>query len=51
MTFRDYTIEAIINSRFWQDCVTNGLEDELPNLANMSNEELLALVEHICTRR
>lgn len=50
MPFREYTIEAVINSSYWQDCVINGLEEELPNLANMSNEDLLDLVRYICTR-
>jgi len=47
MTFREYCIEAVINSKCWQDCVQNGLEEELPNLNNLSHEDLLAYIEHI----
>ena len=47
MTFREYCIERIINSNLWQDCVQNGLEEELPNLNNLSNQDLLGWIEHI----
>lgn len=50
MTFREYTIESIINTEYWQACVRNGLEGELPILANVSNEDLLNLVVYICER-
>ena len=47
MTFREYCIERIINSTYWQVCIQNGLEEELPNLNNLSHEDLLGWIEHI----
>ena len=50
MTFREYCIELIINSKLWQDCVYNGMEEELPNLNNLAHEDLLGWIEHIIRR-
>jgi hypothetical protein len=50
MTFREYCIECIISSKLWQDCVNNGMEEELPNLNNLSHADLLGWIEHIIGR-
>lgn len=43
ITFREYVIEIITNSTYWQKCIMNGIEDELPVLANLSHSDLLKL--------
>ena len=43
---RNLVISMIRSSRKWQACIYNGMEDELPLLENVSDEELLEMYDY-----
>ena len=43
---RTYIISRIRSSSKWQACIDNGMEDELPLLENMSDEDVLDMYDY-----
>ncbi len=42
---RNFVISVIRSSRKWQACIDNGMEEDLPLLKSVSNEDLLDIYD------